>query len=677
MNNRGNKRVPKSRDAGKEFFRKISDKISNKIFYNITDKTAGEISEEVKQAVRRKARAMTRKWHRMIGTRHMCIGALVFGLTAGCISYSGVLEVADQMFSDMIYQSIASKRSNSQIRIIAVDEKTVGKYGEYEDWSREITVRLLNQLNRVDDQKPAVIGLDLDYSEEKDSKGDQALVEVCSVYKNVCFSASIEKAESVINLEQFEGYGAYSPDKLLETEEHLSRMIEQPFDSLLEQVTIGIINNTRSSDDGFVRNAFSSVQIGRWRVDSFTTAIYKMFMDYKGKEYRLPKLDEDMYFQFTYSKRSHEYTVYSFCDVLEGKIAPAAFADCMVLVGSFINDETFRTPNQRGSQMHEMDMQANLLEALLEQRTGQEASKKFMAVFYAFFMALLFIATSYSSVRLTVMIVLCVGVVQFFACWIVTLYGYYVNILVPLIMAVLIAIYNLILRYIIAVQNQCALEDVFKKYVDESVVSELVKDGRMQAHIGVIRKDVAVLFADIRGFTSLSEILSPEQIVDILNAYLELVAQAVAKYRGTLDKFIGDAAMAVFNSPFDLEDYEFKAVCAALDLQASAFVLSEKCKQEYGLQIAIGIGIQCGEAVIGNIGCERRMDYTAIGDTVNTASRLEGAAAPGQILISMEMKQRLQGRIQTSFAGEYILKGKKNAVSVYAVEGIASAANTN
>ncbi len=243
-------------------------------------------------------------------------------------------------------------------------------------------------------------------------------------------------------------------------------------------------------------------------------------------------------------------------------------------------------------------------------------------------------------------------------------------------MAVLIAVYNLIVRYIIAVQNQYAMEDVFKKYIDESVVSELVKDGRVQARIGVVRKDVAVLFVDIRGFTSLSEVLPPEQIVDILNAYLELVAQAVAKYRGTLDKFIGDAAMAVFNSPFDLEDYEFKAVCAALDLRASAFALNEKCKQEYGMQLAIGIGIQCGEAVIGNIGCERRMDYTAIGDTVNTASRLEGAAAPGQILISMEMEQRLRGRIQTNFAGEYTFKGKKCAVSVYAVEGIASAADS-
>jgi adenylate cyclase len=144
----------------------------------------------------------------------------------------------------------------------------------------------------------------------------------------------------------------------------------------------------------------------------------------------------------------------------------------------------------------------------------------------------------------------------------------------------------------------------------------------------------------------------------------------VEKNSGTLDKFIGDAAMAVFNSPFDLEDYEYKAVHAAWDLLSSAQELNEFCQTQYQKQVTFGIGIQCGEAVIGNIGCESRMDYTAIGDTVNTASRLEGVAAPGQILISEEMYERLQGRIQTSFAGEFSLKGKKNKVNAYSVEGM-------
>lgn len=628
-------------------------------------------SKEVKLAVRHKVRENVGKWRRMIGKVHMFIGAIVFGLAAGWLSYSGVLDTADQMVSDKIYQVVNQKLENSPIRIIAIDEKTVQKYGAYGSWSREQTAKLLEQLDQEEKNAPAVIGLDLDYSEKRDAKGDRALVKTCSNYKNICFSASAERAKPLD--EEVDDHPMEQGDANLPEERTI--IVNQPFDDLREEAVIGIVNNTINSRDGIVRNAFSSFRADGRVADSFATAVYKMYMDTMGKEYVLPELDEDMSFQFTFSKTGQEYTAYSFCDVAEGKIAPSAFADAIVLVGSYIDDATFRTPNQRKSQMHTMDMQANLLEALLGQRTGQEASKGFMAVFYAFFMAAFFIATSYSSLRLTVVFVALVSFMQFVSCWIVNLFGYYVTVLVPLIMAVVISVYNLIVRYAVVTRNQYAMQDVFEKYVDESVVSELKKDGYIEARIGVTRRDVAVLFVDIRGFTSLSESLQPEQIVDILNKYLELVAKAVKKYHGTLDKFIGDAAMAVFNSPVDLEDYEFRAVCAALELCSNAYSLNEKCKREYGRQVSFGIGIQCGEAVIGNIGCEKRMDYTAIGDTVNTASRLEGVAAPGQILIGSEMMQRLRGRVQAKFAGNFVLKGKKSAVPAYEVEGISGKQN--
>ena len=632
-----------------------------------------ERTKEERLAIRRKARQSAKKWNRLIGMQHMFIGALVFGLITGVVSYSGVLEEADHWVSDGIYHMIARKQSNSYIRIISIDEKTVKKYGEYEEWSREKTAKLIRQLNQWEDNTPSVIGLDLDYSEEKDPKGDQALVEACSDYKNICFSAHAVLDENTKDGRQPQTAGQSAIGKPLETGVMGERRIEEirtPFDQLFAQVTVGIANSTKDSEDGFVRGAFFSVQMGGAKIDSFATAIYKMHRDNRGKEYTIPKLEEDQSFQFTFSKRSQEYTTYSFVDVLEGRIDPAAFGDCIVLVGEFTEDMTFRVPNQRNTQMYELEMQANILEALLEQRTGQGASKGFMAVFFAFFMAMFFIATSYSSDKLTIVIALLMSVIQLFACWIVNLCGYYVNILVAIIMFTVITIYSMVVRYFAAIQNQYAMEGVFKKYVDENIITALGKDGRIEAHIGVVSKDIAVLFVDIRGFTSLSESLPPEQIVEILNAYLELVAQVIAKYQGTLDKFIGDAAMAVFNSPIDLEDYEFRAVCAALELCGKASNLNEMCKKEYGKQVTFGIGIQCGEAVIGNIGCEMRMDYTAIGDTVNTAARLEGAASSGQILISREMMQRLRGRIKTRFAGEYTLKGKRHTVPTYAVEGI-------
>lgn len=641
-------------------------------------------TKEAKAEARRIAREKAHNWRRMIGTTHLILGTLVVAMAAAGLSYSGVIEQVDQKFSDTIYHAFAKKQNDQVIKMISIDKKTEKKLGKYKEWSRDRTAQLINILNKDKDMAPSVIGIDLDFSIRKDKAGDQGLVDACSQHKNVCMSAfaimegallfdDLPDAPITIDLkeEPSSEENAWDENENMMGGQKIS-YVKMPFDELRNEITAGIINNTRSSDDGFVRNAFSGVTVDGEEIDSFAIAAYKMYQDIRGKEYQLPKLDEEDSFNFTYTRQGQEYALYSFSDVLSGKISPNAFKDCIVLVGDYTEDDadTYMAPNQRETQMTELEIQANILEALLEQRTGQQVSKGFMAVYYAFFMAVFFIATSYSSDKFTVMVALLVNVLQLLSCWGLNLLGYYIHILVPVILIVVVSLYNLVVRYMIALQNQYALEDVFKKYVDESVVTELGKDGLFEAHIGVESRDIAVLFVDIRGFTTLSECLPPVQVVEILNHYLSLVAQAVSKYEGTLDKFIGDAAMAVFNSPVDLEDYEYKAVCAALDLCSNASYLSERCEKEYGKQVMFGIGIQCGEAVIGNIGCETRMDYTAIGDTVNTAARLEGIAAPGQILISGDMRQRLKERIRTAFAGDYELKGKKLAVPVYAVEGL-------
>ena len=177
----------------------------------------------------------------------------------------------------------------------------------------------------------------------------------------------------------------------------------------------------------------------------------------------------------------------------------------------------------------------------------------------------------------------------------------------------------------------------------------------------------AVLFVDIRGFTTMSEVLEPEQVVEILNEYLSLTTKAIFDNSGTLDKFVGDAAMAVFNAPFDLEDYEFKAVCAAMDIVEGGKALEKSLMEKYGRTIGFGVGVNVGPAVVGNIGCDFRMDYTAIGDTVNTSARLEANAKKGQVLISDVLYDRIKDRIEVNDIGEIPLKGKSKGVFVYEV----------
>lgn len=168
----------------------------------------------------------------------------------------------------------------------------------------------------------------------------------------------------------------------------------------------------------------------------------------------------------------------------------------------------------------------------------------------------------------------------------------------------------------------------------------------------------------------MSEILEPEQVVEILNNYLELTTKCIFKNKGTLDKFVGDATMAVFNSPFDLDDYVYRAVCAAWDIVQGGIELEGKLLERFGRSVGFGVGVNCGPAVVGNIGCEFRMDFTAIGDTVNTAARLEANAKKGQVLISDVVYERVKDRVLVDAVGAIPLKGKSNEVFVYSVVGL-------
>lgn len=229
---------------------------------------------------------------------------------------------------------------------------------------------------------------------------------------------------------------------------------------------------------------------------------------------------------------------------------------------------------------------------------------------------------------------------------------------------------DLVRKYVHETMEKKRVTDAFRKYVAPQVVDEIASKGNYTIKLGVENRHIAVLFVDIRGFTPLSESLEPEQVVDILNSYLNLTTNAIFKNGGTLDKFIGDATMAVFNAPFDLDDHVFRAVKTALDIVKGGNEIESKFLEKYGKSVAFGVGVNCGNAVVGNIGCDFRMDYTAIGDTVNTAARLEANAKRGQVLISEYVYEQVKDRVEVEPIGEIPLKGKSKGVFVYSLKNI-------
>src|SRR5690606_19662703 len=203
-------------------------------------------------------------------------------------------------------------------------------------------------------------------------------------------------------------------------------------------------------------------------------------------------------------------------------------------------------------------------------------------------------------------------------------------------------------------------------YISPDLVKQIVNQG-IDIKLGGVSKHVAVLFLDIRGFTSLSEKLTPAEVVDILNTKFTMITNTALQYEGSIDKFIGDAAMILFNAPLDVEDHELKAVLTAYHIQKNMKPIQQEIMQKYGVEVAIGIGIHTGPVVIGNIGSYLRMDYTAIGDTVNTASRIESGTTKGQILVSETVYEKTSHCVQYSEPVEKLFKGKSKPIKVYEI----------
>ena len=180
-----------------------------------------------------------------------------------------------------------------------------------------------------------------------------------------------------------------------------------------------------------------------------------------------------------------------------------------------------------------------------------------------------------------------------------------------------------------------------------------------------------MLFVDVRGFTTMSEALEPPQVVEILNRYLTLIADCILNHHGTLDKFVGDAAMAFWGAPLPQDDYVMLACRAAMDMVKGSEALSQELLARYGRTVSFGVGVHVGPAVVGNIGSPKRMDYTAIGDTVNTSARLEANAPGGTVYISRAVADSLEGRIRATSLGDTIkLKGKKDGFEILTLDEI-------
>ena len=579
------------------------------------------------------------------------VGLLVFLLTV-----THLFSSLDYLAKDSIYQ--IPRGINSKIKIIGIDEKTLDEYGPIQTWSRSRYAELLDILNKDENSKPVVIGFDIQFSGNVD-QGDSE------------FAEAAEKSGNVIIVNQL----IYSKKGERDKNGVLYYPVEgtaEPYDDLKNAVlNIGFSNMAQDSD-GTVRRVIPEETYGNETHYMFSRLLYEEYAKRAGITVEDIPTDSSGRTIINYSGKPGDYECVSMSDVISGRIDSRAFAGSVVLVGAYAPgmQDSFKVPNGSSKQMYGVEIHANILQAYLDGRFAVNGN----SIIYAFITAILAMLLHLCFRKLKVwqglLLLICSIVVVIVFDAVMNNKGVIFSVIYFPVVAVLSYVYVLALHYMIEKAKKKKILSAFRKYVAPQIVEEISKKGDFEINLGGENRDIAVLFVDIRGFTTMSEALEPEKVVEILNEYLSLTTKSIFDNSGTLDKFVGDATMAVFNSPFDLPDYEYKAVCAALDIVRGGEELEKVLFEKYGRSVGFGVGVHCGPAVVGNVGCDFRMDFTAIGDTVNTSARLEANAKKGQVLISDVLYERLKDRIEVNEIGQIPLKGKSNGVMVYEVTGL-------
>ncbi len=576
--------------------------------------------------------------------------ALIVSILCFLSIYFNIFSALDSLYKDKLYQ--IPRGMNNNIKIIAIDVNTLNKYGPVNTWDRSLYNDVLTQIGDY----ASVVAYDVMFMGEMEEESDNFFKENVLSRDNVVVACHLV-FDKVVETD--------ADGEMYVNNKHISE-VETPYFG--EGVTQGF-TNVSTDEDGVVRRMVPAVKYvaedGTVANEySFAYSIYKKYAEKNG----ITPID------YSYNERNiyyagkpFDYEAISMADILEGKRDPRIFTGCIVLVGAYVTglQDQFSVPNST-NQMYGVEINANIVQGYIDDCFPVDADRLIVSIALSLIIFVLYIIFTNFHIRWgSFLFILCEAASVVAGILLYTKAFISVSMLYFNIFLAITYIATLVVNYIREVISKRRMSNAFRKYVAPQVVDDIMKNGQYNIKLGGENKDIAVLFVDIRGFTPLSESLPPEKVVEILNRYLNLTTNAVFKNSGTLDKFIGDATMAVFNAPFNLEDYEYKAVCAAFDIVAGAKELEEVCMEKYGRKVAFGVGVNCGEAVVGNIGCDFRMDYTAIGDTVNTAARLEANAKAGQVLISQKIYDRLKDRIKVNEVGVIPLKGKSEGVFVY------------
>lgn len=548
----------------------------------------------------------------------------------------------DMTLKDSRFKIRKNLKPDDRVVIVAIDFKSVKELGRW-TWKRSVIARLIDSL---EEYEAKVVALDIVFAEPSDAKEDLILSKSIIKNSNVIPGYLFREEETTPNsaaVSQLES----SRVKLIKIAEGVSGapLPERPFADLnIPLIGKGALDfgffNTDPDPDGTVRKANLLML---YDGSIYPSLALKALRHYIGKEIVLGietfgisflgigqtsvPSNEIGRLVVNYYGRAGTIKTLSAVDVIKKRLKKEELKDKIVFVGTTeigIGDMKV-TPVASvypGVEVH-ATVASNVLKGHYVLRDTRIIAIELLCLFFLPLMLVLILGL----VRNSFWGLLAFVLTEFFYValnyFLFRNYSADMTLFYPMFAVAISYVGSETYRNLVVEKKNRYLKKAFSSYVSPELVSEIIKNPDRLV-LGGEKKEVTILFSDIRGFTGISEKLAPDVLVSLLNDYLGPMTRIVLKHRGTLDKYIGDAIMAIYNAPLELDDHPAKACETALEMIAELKNVNSKFKEKGLPFVDIGIGINTGSAVIGNMGADMRFDYTAIGDTVNLASRLEG-----------------------------------------------------
>lgn len=575
--------------------------------------------------------------------RPLLVGAAI-GLLAALGYFSGVSRNFSNRATDLLF---LQHRPDPTVSIVAIDDASLTQVGRW-PWPRTVHAEIVRKLKAAGAE---VIGYDVTFSEPSDQKDDAELAAALKEAGNVVLPLEL-------SMKVGKNWMLYDPQAVLQPIPVLGAAAE----------STGHVNAPADTDNVFRRIPLSVRGSDASYIPSFESEILRL----AGRDGLLKEAPLDgvgrMRLNFAGPPNDPQgFRTISAVNVLRDTVDLAPLKGGIVLVGATASNlhDSMLVPTSRNVPMSGVEVHANILDTLLGRRWLRDVPG-YVTALYLFVLGLLL---GFIVPRLRARYSLPAAVVL----WLLTLVAAFVLFDRGWIMDVLWPSFCIVLAYagvtlerrIASDRQRRELKTAFSRYVSPAVVETILADPT-KLRLGGERKNMSVLFSDICGFTSISEKLSPDKLVEILNKYLSRMTAIVFEERGVLDKYIGDAVMAFWNAPFEQPDHAFRAVSTALKMQR---VLDDmNAQKEFGdIEIRIGVGINTGDMVVGNVGGEARFDYTVIGDNVNLGSRLEALTRQYKVgaIVTEATRLACGDRVLFRHLDKVAVKGKKEPALIY------------